>query len=228
VIPAAELRAVLAAFKGLSDAVLGRIAQVAIERRYAVNAVVFRAGAEADGLYGILAGRVRVARVTAHRVELLHMETAGGMLGEIPVFGGGPFPATATAVEETRCAHLPAAAVRRLLREEPEFAQFAVRGLAERARSLLRRIDELSATTITARVAAHLLERAGQQPRGAFGLGMSQEDLAYELGTAREVVVRALRALVEAGAIGRAGRSKFTVLNLTVLRTLAAQGGNAT
>jgi hypothetical protein len=52
--------------------------------------------------------------------------------------------------------------------------------------------------------------------------------LAYELGTAREVVVRALRALVEAGAIGRAGRSKFTVLNLTVLRTLAAQGGNAT
>jgi len=221
-ISVAELRAVLAASGGLPDATIDRIAKVAIERRYARNAVLYRAGAAADGLYCILAGRVRVARVTADRVELLHTEAAGGVLGEIPVFGGGPFPATATALEETRCAQLPIGVVERLLREEPEFVQFAMRRLAERARSLLRRIDELSATTITARVAAYILERASQSANGEFALGMSQEELASELGTAREVVVRSLRSLVEAGAISRAGRSKFALQNPTILRALAA------
>jgi CRP/FNR family transcriptional regulator len=220
-ITAEELRTVVAGFDGLPESSVARIAQLTVERRFALNAVLYRAGAEADGLYCILAGRVRVARVTVDRVELLHSEGVGGVLGEIPVFGGGPFPATATAVEQTRCAHLPIEAVRRLVREDPAFAQFALRRLAERARSLLRRIDELSSTTVTARVAAYLLERAGKSSNAEFALGMSQERLASELGTAREVVVRALRALVEAGAIGRAGRSRFEVRNLTLLRAFA-------
>jgi len=222
VISATELRALLPGFEGLPDMTIDRIAQVAVERRYAVNAVLYRAGMEADGLYCILAGRVRVARVTANRVELLHTESTGGVLGEIPVFGGGPFPATATAVETTRCAHLPLPFVKRLLRGDPEFAQFALVRLAERARSLLRRIDDLSATTITSRVAAYVLERATRSSSAEFALGLSQDELANELGTAREVVVRALRSLVEAGAISRAGRSKFAVRNLTILRTIAA------
>jgi len=218
-----ELRAKIPALEHVADATLRRIAASAVERRYATDATIFRAGDLADGLYLVLAGRVRVSRESAAHVELLHTEDVGGVLGEIPVFGGGPFPATALAQTATRCAHLPIAAVERLLAEDALFMRFALARLAERSRALLRRIDELTATTITARVAGYLLERAGDAPDAPFALGMSQEALARELGTAREVIVRALRALVEAGAIRRSGRSRFAVANAVVLRAMAAR-----
>lgn len=216
-----ELRAKVPALTSVADATLRRVAANAMERRYAKDATLFRAGDPADGLYIVLAGRVRVSRESAAHVELLHTEDVGGVLGEIPVFGGGPFPATAVAQTATRCAHLPVVAVERLLAEDPVFARFALARLAERSRALLRRIDELTATTITARVASYVLERAGDAPNAPFALGMSQEELARELGTAREVIVRALRALVDAGAIARSGRSRFTVANAAVLQAMA-------
>jgi CRP-like cAMP-binding protein len=218
-----ELRAKVPALERVPDVTLRRLAARAEERRYAKETTLYRAGDPADGLYIVLAGRVRVSRESATHVELLHTEDVGGVLGEIPVFGGGPFPATAVAQTTTRCAHLPLAAVERLLADDPVFVRFALARLAERSRALLRRIDELTATTITARVAAYVLARAGDALGASFALGMSQKALARELGTAREVIVRALRALVDSGAIARSGRSRFVVASATVLRAMAAR-----
>lgn len=218
-----QLQRAVANLEGLADTTLARVAAASFERRYAKDAILYRAGDTVDGLYIILSGRVRVSRVTADRIELLHTEQAGGVLGEIPVFGGGPIPATAAALEATHCAHVPLAAVRRLLEEDPAFVRFALHRLAQRARGLLRRIDELTATTITARVADHVLARSKQVPGGSFTLGLSQDELAREIGTAREVVVRALRSLINAGAIARAGRSRFVVENLKVLEAMTSR-----
>jgi CRP/FNR family cyclic AMP-dependent transcriptional regulator len=188
-----------------------RIAAAGVPCRFRARQVLFRAGDVADGLYFVVAGRVRVSRETRQHVELLHTEGAGGVLGEIPVFGCVPFPATAIALEPTQCVKVPTAAVDRLLREHAEFARYAIRRLATRAQTLLRRIDELTATTVTARVAAHVLTRATDGE--SFSLGMSQSALASEIGTAREVVVRSLSSLVAAGAIRRLGRSRFALVN---------------
>lgn len=218
-----ELRVVITGFDTLPEASRARIAGAAIERRYARGATLYRAGDPANGLYFLLSGRVRVSRESHSRTELLHVEEAGGVLGEIPVFGGGDFPATATAAAPTRCAHLPVSAVERLLREDPAFARFALRRLAIRARGLLRRIDDLTASTITARVAGYVLARAEASAGRDFTLGMSQAELAAELGTAREVIVRSLGALVESGALARTGRSRFTIRRLTTLRAIAGR-----
>lgn len=221
-ITAEQLRDAILALDALPASTLARIAGAAVERRFAKGTTLYRAGDPADGLYFILSGRVHVARETRERREFLHAEGAGGILGEIPVFGGGPFPASATAVAATRCAHLPRVVIERLVLDDPAFARFALRRLAERARALLTRIDDLTATTVTARVADYLLRRA-ESLGTTFTLGMSQEALARELGTAREVVVRALASLVAAGAIARTGRSRFAVKRLASLRAIASR-----
>ena len=217
-----QLRGALAALGELPEATLARLAGAARERRYAKGAILYRAGDRADGLYIVLSGRVHVTRETTNRAAFLHVESEGGVLGEIPVFGGGTFPATACAVMPTRCVHLPTEAIDRLIGDDPAFARFALRRLAQRAHGLLRRIDELTATTITARVAGYLLTRA-ESLGSDFTLGMSQDALAGELGTAREVIVRALRALVAAGAIERTGRSRFVVRRAALLRAIASR-----
>lgn len=210
-------------FVGLTPAVWARIEAAAIRCRFRARQALFRAGLPADALYFVLSGRVRVSRETPDHVELLHTEGPGGVLAEIPVFGGVAFPATAIAAENTDCLKLPIAAVRRLVREEPEFADYVVARLAKRAQTLLHRIDELTASTIPMRVAAHIASRATTTT--PFSLGTSQAALAEEIGTAREVVVRAIASLVRAGAIQRAGRSKFIVANWSILR--AATGSTA-
>jgi CRP/FNR family transcriptional regulator len=214
-----ELTIAIPALSELPPRALEQIARTAVDRRYAPNAVLYRAGDVADALYVVLSGKVLVVRETNSDSAMLHTESAGGVLGEIPVFGGGTFPATATAIEPSRCAKLPVELVERLVREEPEFARFALRRLAVRAQSLLRRIDDLTATTVTSRLAAFVLRRSNTGAE--FTLGMSQAALATELGTAREVVVRSLGQLVEAGAIARTGRSRFTVKRLAVLKSIA-------
>jgi CRP/FNR family transcriptional regulator len=113
------------------------------------------------------------------------------------------------------------AAVERLIAEDPAFARFALRRLADRARALLRRIDDLTATTITARLADYVQERSASG--SDFTLGMSQDALARELGTAREVIVRALRALVDAGALERVARSRFRVRSRATLQAMSTR-----
>ena len=103
-VPAVTLDAV---FDDLPDAVKRRIGRVCVERTLRRGQMLFRAGDPANGLYSVLSGRIRVSREAAGRVELLQFEAAGGILGEIPVFGGGAFPSTAGATEASRCARIP-------------------------------------------------------------------------------------------------------------------------
>ena len=210
---------------GLSPRVVRRLASIAEIRRYPRRAVLFRIGDTPAALHFVLSGRVRVVRRVERGSSVLHFEEPGGVLGEIPVFGGGPYPATATAADPVRCAVLTADAVERLLSEEPEFARFALRRLAIRARGVIERLDELSEYSVTARLANYLLARAQATQQRELDLGMSQADLAEKLGTVREVVVRSLRALCDEGSLGRAGRSRFEIIDERRLRERARPRG---
>jgi len=221
------LRSSVPALAALSDGALQRLAYAAVERRYAAGATLFREGDRADALYLVLSGRVRVLRATSDGVCVLHHEGPGGVLGEIPVFGARPYPATAVATVATRCARVHGAALVRLSGEDPELARFAMRRLADRAAALLGRIDELTGQTIATRVAAIVLARARAAQGGDFTLGMSQDALAEELGTAREVVVRAIAGLCAAGAVERAGRARYRVPNESLLVALTASSRSA-
>lgn len=205
----------------LSPKVARRVAAASVIRRYPRRAVLFRTGDAPAALHFVLTGRVRVARRAESGSTVLHFEEAGGVLGEIPVFGGGPYPATASAAAPACCAVLPHSAVERLLAEEPEFARFALRRVAGRARVVLERLEELSDYSVTARVAGYLSARAEGTARQELDLGMSQAALADRLGTAREVVVRSLRALCDEGVVRRVGRSRFAVVDARRLRERA-------
>jgi len=218
-----QLRAALPGLESVSERVARQIAQASTLRNYAPRKPLYRAGDAVDGLYLVLSGRVLVLRDVGSRSQMLHTEITGGVLGEIPVFGGGPFPATATALDRTQCVHVPLAVIDRLLASEPSFARFALRRMAMRARSLLARIDDLTASTITARLAAFIDDRAAKSLTPQFTLGITQAQLASELGTAREVVVRGLATLVASGAIERAGRSRFAIRRLATLRSIAGR-----
>ncbi len=181
-----------------------------LAKRLRRGAALFRAGSVPAGLYLVERGHLRIVR-GGSRPVVLHYEGPGGMLGETALFGGTPYPATAIASEPTVCHLLPADRVWRLLADDPEAAAFFLRRLATRLHGVITRLDGVSRSSVAARLARHLLERPGAREGQIVSLGMTQVELAEELGTVREVVVRELRQLRSAGLVGSAGRGLYRV-----------------
>jgi CRP/FNR family transcriptional regulator, dissimilatory nitrate respiration regulator len=184
--------------------------------------VIFTAGSPANGLYLLVQGGVRVVRGRRDRQHVIHLEKTGGTLGEVPLFAGGGYPATAIASEPTRCIILSHAALHAAIASSPEFAFLLLERLAQRVRGLVDRLDRVTSQTVPARLARYLLDR--RLPGAAtqvVSLGITQAQLAEELGTVREIVVRALRALCDQGLIARAASGKYRLVDVPGLQRAA-------
>ena len=180
----------------------------------------------------MLEGRIRIVRGSGGRQLVIHSGDPGSTLGEVPFFTGGRYPATAIAAEPTRCLFLPETAVKRAIAVDPALAFFFLKRLSHRIESLVERMGRNTVSSVQTRLAHFVLQRyqaaiatgrsRSKSGKGAvFSLGMTQTALGEELGTVREVVVRALRALRESGAIERVGEGKYRVLDPAILQELA-------
>jgi CRP/FNR family transcriptional regulator len=193
-------------------------------RSYSADEVLYLAGTPAQTLYIVLEGRVRVMRGEGGRAYVLHVETAGGSLGEVPLFEGTTYPATAIAAESTRCLALGRDAVLAAVRTDPDLALAFLSRLAGRVRLLVERMDQQTGHSTLSRLAALLIERAAAAEGRTFTLGATQQQTAEEIGTVRELVVRGLRTLRDRGAIESRGGGRYIVTNAAVLNEIAASG----
>lgn len=220
-IPIARLRA-LPFFAALPKPAMQVIADHGVERRYAAGETLFRAGDAPRGLMVVLEGTVRVVRHAGTRAQVVHVERAGGTLGEVPLFAGGGYPATALAAEETTCAIIARDTLLAAVRSSPESAFVLLERLARRVRQLVERLDRASLHPVSARLAEFLVSRADARGRNVIALGMTQQQLAEELGTVREVVVRELHALRATGLIRPLGGGRYEVVDASGLRARCA------
>jgi CRP/FNR family transcriptional regulator len=212
----------VALFDGLAPAALRALAAGAVVRRFEPGATLWAAGADPRGLFVVLDGRVRVVRAPGGRQYAVHSEGPGGTLGDVPFFAGGRYPATAVAAAPTACLVLDRATLARAVAADPELALRLLARLAVRVRGLVERLDARTAATVEQRLAALLLARHAAAGGGAFALGATQAEAAEELGTVREVLVRALGALRRAGLVAAVARGRYRVLDAAGLRRAAA------
>ena len=209
-------------FAGLNATALRTLRGRSIERHFAADEVLFIAGAPPRGLFVILEGSVRVVRSRDGRQHVIHLEGPGGTLGEVPLYGGGGYPATAIAATATRCAVIPKETLATMLIDDPRLCWRLLEKLARRIRGLVERVDALATQDVAARLAAHILARtAASDARQIATLAGTQAELAEELGTVREVVVRHLQLLQRDGVVRRVARGRYEVLRLDALREAA-------
>src|SRR5438270_9915072 len=85
----AELLSALPLFLNASPQLVAALAKRGVEVRYPANSVLFLTGSAPRGWFIIIEGTVRVVRGSASRQHVIHTETAGGTLGEVPLFTQG-------------------------------------------------------------------------------------------------------------------------------------------
>lgn len=210
-------------FRGLSEADVSQLAEVAVPRRWASGEVVFREGDEGDTCYVIRTGAARVTRNhTDGRAITLAELRRGDIFGELAMWGGETRSATVEAVEETTAVALLAGDVRRLLANRPEIAVQLLAELASRLRAANERITRQSFQTVAGRVASVLVGqveariREGTPDRDVV-ISATQADIAQLAGSSRESASRFLATLERAGVVST-GRGKVTVHDPAALR----------
>lgn len=180
-------------FTGLTEAEIDAISSRAIERRFSDGEVLFREGEECRGLYLLAQGSVKISKASGSgREVMLAMETAPSSVAEVPLFDGGPYPATVTAVGEVLACLLTKPDFRQICRLHEEVPLKVLAVVGGRLRSLVRVVESVTFGSVRQRLARALLEFGDLARSDSFPLPVTHEELAFRLGTVREVVSRNL------------------------------------
>lgn len=200
-------------FSGLSESELNFLAQRAVPRRFSAGEVVFSEGEPCNGLYVVETGHIRIFKSsTSGREQVLSIEGPGSSVAELPVFDGGNYPASVTALEDATLLFVSKQDFQSLCLTHPQVALKVLRVVGARLRRLVGIIEELSFTTVRHRLASFLLRLAQREGKAVPGgvevtLPSSNQELAAQIGTVRELVSRNLSRMQSAKLIELEGRS---------------------
>jgi CRP/FNR family cyclic AMP-dependent transcriptional regulator len=209
-------------FADLSERELDLLADHALSREYQPGEIIFSEGDPCEGLYVVQAGSVKIFNTSASgREQVLLVEGAGNSLAELPVFDGGTYPASTAAVGKCKLLFISKKDFRTLCLERPEVSLKLLKVVSSRLRQLVGIIEELSFTTVRSRLASLLLQEARvkgrKTPRGIeLTLSASNQELAFQIGTVRELVSRNLSYFQSKGILRTEGRT-VTIADLPAL-----------
>ena len=199
-------------FANLTDTEMRALAGRVSNRRFERGALLFSEGDPCTGLFLVASGKIRIFKLSpAGREQVLAVEGPGSSFAELPVFDGGNYPASASALEDAEVLFISRKDFQNFCREHPEVALKVIAVVGSRLRRLVGIIEDLSFTTVRHRLIALILRLA--QASGTASkegvrveLTKTHQDLAAELGTVRELVSRNLSRLQAEGFLEVDGR----------------------
>lgn len=212
-------------FGSLSDALLRKIAGLAITRQLKRGQVLFSEHEEASGLYVIVSGEIRSIRQSpSGREQVLSTEGPGAILAAVPVLNGGRFYSTMIADSASEVLCIEKHHVHELCREHTELLLNLAKLLAHKVRQYAELIETLALRNVEQRIAQYLLTIA--QNKGVrvgegclVELTLTHNEIATRLGSVREVVSRTLTHLQTSNLIQMQGRRLVYIPNVQALST---------
>ena len=221
---AAATLAKVGMFAGLSETELTFLAQRAVPRKFSSGEIVFSEGDPCTGMYVVEAGHIRIFKTsTGGREQVLSIDGPGSSVAELPVFDGGNYPASVSAVEDSTLLFISKQDFQSLCLTHPRVALKVLRVVGARLRKLVGIIEELSFTTVRHRLAGFLVrlaQREGTKVSAGIEVTLpaSNQELASQIGTVRELVSRNLSRFQSEKLIEMDGR-RVVIANLKALES---------
>jgi CRP/FNR family transcriptional regulator len=209
-------------FSGLSETELAFLAQRTVPRRFSAGETVFAEGEPCTGLYVVESGHVRIFKSSANgREHVLSIEGPGSSVAELPVFDGGNYPASVSAVDDAILLFVSKQDFQALCLAHPQVSLKVLRVVGARLRRLVGIIEELSFTTVRHRLAAFLVRLAsttGKRTEAGIEITLpaNNQELASQIGTVRELISRNLSRFQAEGMLKIEGRN-IIITNLKAL-----------
>ena len=178
----------------------------ASDRKLKAGEALFRRGGAPSGLYEIIAGNVRLARVdrAGHEV-VLHVAAPGETLAEASLFST-QYHCDAIASTDATVRLYPKRQLLAAFEENPKAMKAFASTLAHSVMDLRTRLEQRNIRSARERVRHFLALNAGSDGRTMEWRG-TLKDLAAELGLTHEALYRTLADLEGAGEIRRNGKA---------------------
>jgi CRP/FNR family transcriptional regulator len=201
----------VALFSDLSEAELRSLAERTVRQHVPAAEMIFNEGDPCQGFYVVESGEVKIFKTAASgREQVLTLDRAGNSVAEIPVFDGGPYPASGIATVDTTLLFVSKRDFRALVLEHPEVGLKVLKNVGGRLRRLVGLIEELSFTTVRGRLVmllVRLVKTVGEATeRGHEATLPPNQELAAQIGTVRELISRNLGRLQAEGLIRLDGK----------------------
>lgn len=169
-----------------------------------------------------LAGRSRVYKISESGREILLYRVAAGetcVLTTTCLLGRSRYPASTVVEEPIRDVIIPAAIFHELMVESEVFRRFVMSNYGNLISDLIVLVDEVAFHGLDARLAKQLLEAAAK----GHAIDRTHQQLADELGTAREVISRQLKSFENMGLLSL-GRGRIEIVDKTALEKVSQRG----
>ena len=200
-------------FARLTESEMRTLCARVSKRHFGRGETLFSEGDQCHGLFVVATGRIRIFKLSSSgREQVLAVEGPGSSFAELPVFDGGVYPASASALEDAEVLFISRKDFQNYCREHPEVALKVLAVVGSRLRRLVGIIEDLSFTTVRQRLISLLLRLAqggGTTTKQGVRVELTttHQDLASELGTVRELVSRNLSRLQAEGLLEVNGRT---------------------
>ena len=181
---------------------------------------VFAPGLAAQNFLLVLDGRLRVQQVSPSGREIVLYRVTGGetcIMTTACLLSDESYAAEGITETEVKAIAIPKAAFEEAIARSSGFRRLVFSDYSQRISDLMHVVEEVAFERLDKRLAQRLLDLAG--PDGA--VRATHQDLASELGTAREVVGRQLKELERRGWVALA-RGRISLEQPERLRALAA------
>jgi CRP-like cAMP-binding protein len=184
-------------FEGLAEDVLAHLLGGGLVRRYERRTLLFVQGEEADRLFVVLDGSVRLFRATSDGQDsTIAVLGSGESLAEAAIFDSGRYPVNACVAEPARLLAVPAARFLARLRENPDLALNLLAAMSRHLRRLVAKIEQLSSHSTLERVTRFLLRLCpAEQGRAEIALPQDKVLIAARLNIQPETLSRVLARL---------------------------------
>lgn len=159
---------------------------------YPAGTVMIEQGRRCRGAALVLSGVIRVYKISAEGREITLYRVGGGetcVLAISCLLGGVDYPVIAEVEEDAEVILLPIDLLREAMQKSEPWQRFIFAAMAEVMMKVLTVLDEVAFRSMDARLASRLLQC------GADRVEATHEQLAADIGTAREVVSRLLKEL---------------------------------
>lgn len=181
------------------------------------NYVLFDEGASHHHYFFLTSGIARVVRSTiSGRELLLYRLQAGGIcvLTINALLGGKDYHARGIVEEKITAVTIPQPLFIRFTEESPVFNKFIFQTFNQRMAHLVTLIEEVAFQKLDQRLANHLLQKGTR-------IQTTQQQLADELGSVREVISRLLQDFKTRGAV-QLERGYIHILDKAILERIAS------
>lgn len=183
------------------------------------GSLVFGPGNAPKNYLLLLNGRIRVQQMSESGREIVLYRVSAGescALTTACLMGYEEYQAEAIVEEDALAATIPRTIFDDLIGRSAEFRRFVFTAFSVRVTNLLRVIEEVAFERIDIRLAHKLLELA----RADDSLAITQQQLAAELGSAREVISRQLSEFQRRGWL-QSSRGRIQLVDRSAIDKLA-------